>query len=103
MNLSNNCILRLIFNSNLYDEVTDALLGFPERELSFLSVEVQSHSSATAHNAQSITEQVSGFKVMRMIEVTTDAEEAKRLNQHLMEQLPQASIQAQLLPLLTLC
>ncbi len=100
--MSQNCILKLVFDNDLYDEMTDALLGFPERELAFLSMKVQSHSQETPEHAQSITEQVSGFKRQRLIEITLQQDEAKRLHQHLVASLPQAEFQAQLIPLLSL-
>ncbi len=100
--MSQSCILKLVFGNYLYDEMTDALLSFPERELAFLSVKVQSHTQETPVHAQSITEQVSGFKRQRLIEITVNQDEAKRLIQHIKLSLPQAEVQAQLIPLLSL-
>lgn len=99
--MSQSCILKLVFGNDLYDEMTDALLSFPERELAFLSVKVQSTQETPVH-AQSITEQVSGFKRQRLIEITVNQDEAKRLIQHIKLSLPQAEVQAQLIPLLSL-
>lgn len=93
-----NCILRLVFSHGLYDEMTDVLLSFPERELAFVSLDIQAHMQPL----ESISEQVSGFKRKKMIEVTTEQGEAKRLHQHITQNLPQANFQAQLLPLLAL-
>lgn len=93
-----DCILRLVFSHGLYDEMTDVLLSFPERELSFISLEIQAHMQPL----ESITEQVSGFKRKKMVEVTIEQSEVKRLHQHIIQNLPQANIQIQLLPLLAL-
>lgn len=93
-----DCILRLVFSYGLYDEMTDVLLSFPERELSFISLEIQAHMQPL----ESITEQVSGFKRKKMVEVTIEQSEVKRLHQHIIQNLPQANIQIQLLPLLAL-
>lgn len=93
-----DCILRLVFSHGLYDEMTDVLLSFPERELTFVSLDIQAHT----HPLESITEQVSGFKLKKMVEVTIEQNSAKRLQQHIIQNLPQANIQIQLLPLLAL-
>ncbi|WP_019557407.1 DUF3240 family protein [Thiomicrorhabdus arctica] len=93
-----DCILRLIFSHELYDEMTDVLFSFPERELEFMSLDIQAHMQSL----ESITEQVSGFKRRKMVEVTIEQGEAKRLHRHITQSLPQVKFQAQLLPLLTL-
>ncbi len=93
-----DCILRLVFSHGIYDEMTDVLLSFPGRELAFVSLDIQAHMQPL----ESITEQVSGFKRKKMVEVTIDQDEAKRLHQHITQNLPQANFQAQLLPLLAL-
>ncbi len=93
-----DCILRLIFSHGLYDEMTDVLLSFPERQLAFVSLDIQAHMQPL----ESISEQVSGFKRKKMVEVTIEQEVAKRLHQYIIQNLPQANFQAQLLPLLSL-
>ncbi len=95
---SSDCILKLIFDQQLYDEMTDVLLSFPERSLEFLSLDVQAHMQPL----ENITEEVSGFKRKKMIEVNTQADEAKRLYHYIVGKLPSAQLQAQLLPLLLL-
>jgi hypothetical protein len=100
--MSSKCILKLIFNQDLYDEMTDAILSFPPRELAFLSMQIQVHSQATPEHAQSITEQVSGFKRQRLIEITLLQDEAQQVFKYISESLPQASFEAQLVPLLSL-
>jgi len=87
-----NCILKLIFDQALYDEMTDVLLGFPERPLEFLSLNVQAHMQPL----ENITEEVSGFKRKKIIEVNTQEEEAKRLYRYIVDTLPGAQLQAQL-------
>ena len=82
-----DCIFRLIFSHELYDEMTDVLLSFPERELAFVSLDIQAHM----HPLESITEQVSGFKCNKMVEVTIEQGEAKRLHQHIVQSLPQVN------------
>lgn len=93
-----DCILRLVFSHGLYDEMTDVLLNFPERELAFVSLDIQAHMQPL----ENISEQVSGFKHKKMVEVTIEQEKAKRLHQHIVQNLPQANFQAQVLPLLAL-
>ena len=100
--MSQSCILKLVFDDNLYPEMTDALLGFPERELTFLSLHVQGHSQATPEHVQSITEQVSGFKRQRLIEVILSQDEARRVKQHIKMTLPQVNFSAHLVALLSL-
>ncbi|GEM_PF-1377987 len=95
---TSDCILKLIFDQQLYDEMTDVLLSFPERSLEFLSLEVQAHMQPL----ENITEEVSGFKRKKMIEVNTQVDEAKRLYRYILDNFPQAQLQAQLLPLLSL-
>ncbi len=92
------CILKLIFDTPLYDEMTDVLLAFPERPLEFLSLDVQAHMQPL----ENITEEVSGFKRKKIIEVNTQEEEAKRLYQYIIQALPNSRIEGQLLPLLPL-
>ena len=95
---TSDCILKLIFDQQLYDEMTDVLLSFPERSLEFLSLEVQAHMQPL----ENITEEVSGFKRKKIIEVNTQVDEAKRLYRYIVDSLPNAQLQAQLLPLLSL-
>ena len=90
------CILKLIFDNELYDEITDSLLEFPQRELEFMGFAVQAHTQSL----ENISEQVSGFKQKMVIEITTEALEAKQIYQYLKENLPLASFQGQLFPLL---
>jgi len=93
-----DCVLKLIFDQQLYDEMTDVLLAFPERPLEFLSLDVQAHMQPL----ENITEEVSGFKRKKIIEVNTQAEEARRLYRYILEALPSSRIEGQLLPLLAL-
>ncbi|GKT11068.1 MAG: hypothetical protein ISEC1_P0031 [Thiomicrorhabdus sp.] len=95
---SSDCILKLIFDQQLYDEMTDVLLSFPERPLEFLSLDVQAHMQPL----ENITEEVSGFKRKKMIEVNTESDEAKRLYRYIIDTLPSVQLYAQLLPLLLL-
>jgi len=95
---SSDCILKLIFDQQLYDEMTDVLLSFPERSLEFLSLDVQAHMQPL----ENITEEVSGFKRKKIIEVNTQVDEAKRLYRYIVDTLPNTNLQAQLLPLLSL-
>jgi hypothetical protein len=90
------CILKLLFENDLYDEITDCLLSFPERELEFMGYEVQSHTKSL----DDIREQVSGFKLNMVIEITTDENEAKSIYRYLKQALPQAQFEGQLIPLL---
>ncbi|MFK5894977.1 MAG: DUF3240 family protein [Pseudomonadota bacterium] len=91
------CILKLIFNNNLYDEMTDCLLSFPARELEFMGFAVQAHTKSL----EDISEQVSGFKQQMVIEISTDENEAKQIYQYVKQTLSQASFEGQLFPLLT--
>ncbi len=93
-----NCILKLIFDLPLYDEMTDVLLSFPGRHLEFISLDSQAHMQPL----ENITEQVSGFKRKKIIEVNTSVAEAKQLHRYILDALPSAHLQAQLLPLLSL-
>ena len=52
------CILKIILDNDLYDEMTDSLLTFPLRELEFMGFSVQAHT----RSLEDISEQVSGFK-----------------------------------------
>ena len=97
-NSKSDCILKLIFDQQLYDEMTDVLLAFPGRPLEFLSLDVQAHMQPL----ESITEEVSGFKRKKIIEVNTHAAEAKQLYRYIIEALPTSNIEGQLLPLLVL-
>ncbi|MBF6058751.1 MULTISPECIES: DUF3240 family protein [Thiomicrorhabdus] len=81
MSLPQACVLRLSFKSELYDEMTDALLGFPHRRLSFWGTGIQMHHE----QLQAITEQVSGYQRQSVIEVKTDLQEAEVLYRHLYE------------------
>jgi len=92
------CILKLIFDIELYDEITDSLLAFPQRELEFLGFAVQAHTQSL----EDIREQVSGFKQKMVIEISTQETEAKQIYQYLKENLSLASFQGQLLPILKL-
>jgi len=93
-----SCILKLIFDNELYDEITDSLLAFPQRELEFLGFAVQAHTQSL----EDIREQVSGFKQKMVIEISTQETEAKQIYQYLKENLSLASFQGQLLPILKL-
>jgi hypothetical protein len=92
------CILKLILTNELYDEMTDTLLTFPDRKLEFLGISVQAHTQALSD----ISEQVSGFKQKMVIEITTDEHEAKEIFQFLKKNLPEARFEGQLFPLLKL-
>ncbi|MBN2647289.1 MAG: DUF3240 family protein [Thiotrichales bacterium] len=96
--VSESCLLRLQFASELYDSVTDALLSYPERELSFVALAVQAH----AYPLQSMSEQVSGYQDKTLLEVTVFKTEALALYRHIQQNLPQADLQVQLMPLLPL-
>ncbi|MCF6254003.1 MAG: DUF3240 family protein [Thiomicrorhabdus sp.] len=97
-NPEQGCILKLIFDQQLYDEMTDVLLAFPERPLEFLSLDVQAHMQPL----ENITEEVSGFKRKKIIEVNTQAEEGRQLYRYIIDALPSSHIEGQLLPLLAL-
>ncbi|MBO1923343.1 MULTISPECIES: DUF3240 family protein [Thiomicrorhabdus] len=90
------CILRLQFDSELYDSVTDALLSYPQEQLTFVALPVQAHT----YPLENISEQVSGYKNKTMLEVTVDCEQSKSIYLHIREQLPRGGIQVQLMPLL---
>ena len=90
------CILKLIFNNDLYDEITDSLLAFPQRELEFMGFSVQAHTQSL----DDISEQVSGFKQKMVIEINTDENEAGKIYHYLKKTLSQASFEGQLFPLL---
>jgi len=90
------CILKLILDEGLYDEMTDSLLTFPHRELEFMGFSVQAHSQSL----QDIREQVSGFKQKMVIEITTDEKEAGEIYLYVKETLTEASFEAQLFPML---
>jgi len=90
------CILRLIFDENLYDEITDCLLTFPHRELEFMGFAVQAHT----HSLEDISEKVSGFKQKRLLEITTNEHEAENIYHYLQQSLAQAYFEVQLYPLL---
>lgn len=92
------CILRLQFDSSLYDSVTDAVLSYPQQKLTFIALPVQAHTYPLEH----ISEQVSGYKNKTLLEVTVSCEEAKPIWQHIREQIPQAGLQVQLMPLIEL-
>jgi hypothetical protein len=90
------CILKLILDNDLYDEMTDSLLSFPDRELEFMGFSVQAHTQSL----EDISEQVSGFKQKMVIEITTNEIEAKKIYQHLKAILTEALFEGQLFPLL---
>ena len=90
------CILKLILDDDLYDEMTDCLLAFPKRELEFMGFSVQAHTQSL----EDISEQVSGFKQKMVIEITTDETEARELYQYVKETLTDANFEGQLFPLL---
>lgn len=92
------CILKLIFNDDLYDEITDSLLAFPQRKLEFMGFSVQAHTQSL----EDIREQVSGFKQKMVIEINTDENEAGTIYHYLKETLSEASFEGQLFPLLNL-
>ncbi len=90
------CILKLIFDNDLYDEMTDCLLSFPSRELEFMGSAVQAHTKSL----EDISEQVSGFKQKMVIEISTEENEARHIYQYLKETLSKAPFEGQLFPLL---
>ena len=90
------CILKLILDDDLYDEMTDSLLSFPDRELEFMGFSVQAHTQSL----EDISEQVSGFKQKMVIEITTDVNEAGKIYQYIKETLTEAHFEGQLFPLL---
>jgi len=90
------CIFRLQFDSDIYDSVTDALLSYAHRELTFVALPVQAHT----YPLENITEQVSGYKDKTLLEVTIECDEAQAIYQHLRSELPSANLQLQLMPLL---
>ncbi|BBP47007.1 hypothetical protein THMIRHAS_23800 [Thiosulfatimonas sediminis] len=96
MPIFEHCLFRLQFDSELYDNVTDALLSYPQRELTFVALPVQAHT----YPLESITEQVSGYKSKTLLEVTVHCNEARAIYQHLRGLLPNAALQLQLMPLL---
>lgn len=100
--MSQMCLLKLIFDEGLYDEMTDLLLGFPGTELAFLSVSARWHAQQLPGQPGSITEQVSGFKRQQLIELAVPQTQANQLYQYLKRQLPPASFRGLLLPLLSL-
>ncbi len=91
-----NCILRLIFDTDLYDEMTDCLLTYSSRELEFMGFAINAHTQSL----DEISEQVSGFKQRRVIELNTNTEEAPTIYQHVKKVLAEADFTAQLYPLL---
>jgi len=90
------CILKLILDDELYDEMTDCLLIFPQRELEFMGFSVQAHTQTL----EDISEQVSGYKQKMVIEITTNDSEAENIYQHLRSNLTEAKFEVQLFPLL---
>jgi len=90
------CILKLILDEDLYDEMTDSLLSFPGRELEFMGFSVQAHT----HSLEDISEQVSGFKQKMVIEITTDENEAREIYLYVKETLTEACFESQLFPML---
>lgn len=90
------CILKLILDEDLYNEMTDSLLSFPGRELEFMGFSVQAHTQTL----EDICEQVSGFKQKMIIEITTDENEAVKIAQYVKETLADAHFEGQLFPLL---
>ncbi len=92
------CILRLILETGLYDEMTDCLLTFPDRELEFMGLSVQAHT----RDLGEISEQVSGFKQKMMIEINTNSEESVGILRHIKNQLTEARFESQLIHLLDL-
>ncbi|MCK5664235.1 MAG: DUF3240 family protein [Thiotrichaceae bacterium] len=90
------CILKLLLDEALYDEMTDSLLSFPDRELEFMGFSVQAHTQTL----EDISEQVSGFKQKMVIEISTDENEAVKIAQYVKETLADAHFEGQLFPLL---
>lgn len=90
------CILKLILDNDLYDEMTDSLLSFPARELEFMGFSVQAHMQTL----EDISEQVSGFKQKMVIEITTHEIEARQIALYLKKTLAEAHFEGQLFPLL---
>ena len=90
------CILKLILDDGLYDEMTDCLLSFPDRELEFMGFSVQAHTQSL----EEISEQVSGFKQKMVIEITTNEMEAKKIHSYVKKILAEASFEGQLFPML---
>ena len=90
------CILKLILDTDLYDEMTDSLLSFPDRELEFFGLSVQAHTQSL----DDISEQVSGFKQKMVIEITTNENEAVKIVNYVKETLTEAHFEGQLFPLL---
>ncbi len=90
------CILKIILDNDLYDEMTDSLLTFPLRELEFMGFSVQAHT----RSLEDISEQVSGFKQKMVIEITTDDIEAEKIYQYVKQTLTEANFEVQLFPLL---
>ncbi|MCK5697847.1 MAG: DUF3240 family protein [Gammaproteobacteria bacterium] len=90
------CILKLVFDNSLYDEITDSLLTFPDKELEFMGYLVQAHTKTLGD----IREQVSGFKQNMVIEITTHEEEAVKIIRYIKDVLADAPFDYQLLPLL---
>ncbi|MCU7938632.1 MAG: DUF3240 family protein [gamma proteobacterium symbiont of Bathyaustriella thionipta] len=90
------CILKLILDEDLYDEMTDSLQTFPRRELEFMGFSVQAHTQSL----ENISEQVSGFKQKMLIEITTDENEAGEIYQYVKESLSEAVFEVQLSPLM---
>ena len=91
-----SCILKLILDNNLYDEMTDSLLSFPDRELEFMGYSVQAHTQSL----EDISEQVSGFKQKMVIEITTNEDEAGKIVRYVKKTLTEARFEGQLFPLL---
>ncbi len=92
----NKCILRLTLDSALYDEMTDCLLTFPQRQLEFNGFSVQAHT----RELDDIKEQVSGFKKKMQIEIITDSNEAAVIYSHIKTNLNQAKFDVVAYPLL---
>lgn len=90
------CILKLILDNELYDEMTDCLLSFPDRELEFMGFSVQAHTQSL----DEISEQVSGFKQKMVIEITTNEMEAKKIHSYVKKILTEAYFEGQLFPML---
>ncbi len=91
-----SCILKLILDNDLYDEMTDSLLSFPDRELEFMGYSVQAHTQSL----EDISEQVSGFKQKMVIEITTNEDEAVKIVHYVKKTLTEARFEGQLFPLL---
>ncbi|WP_319381118.1 DUF3240 family protein [Thiomicrorhabdus sp.] len=94
MTLPQACVLHISFKSELYDAMTDALLSFPHRPLSFWGTGIQMHH----RELEAITERVSGYQKQSMIEVKTDLQEAELLYRHLKESI--SGFDCWLLPML---